>query len=145
MHSSEFGKSSERASIISENKLSKSKSYLVASTHKASSQPFRKIVSISHGKSGNGAFFGNAALFLLKVAALETVRRFSKAKCPFAWRGLQALQVLCYPPFKWIQRFAPFKGLVKGMQVCAWRLMEFLLLLSILHALYQSFNCREYG
>lgn len=125
MHSSEFGKSSERASIISENKLSKSKSYLVASTHKASSQPFRKIVSISHGKSGNGAFFGNAALFLLKVAALETVRRFSKAKCPFAWRGLQALQVLCYPPFKWIQRFAPFKGLVKGMQVCAWRLMEF--------------------
>lgn len=123
MRSSEFGKSSERASIISEKKLPKS--FLVASAHKASSRPsFRQIASIRHGKSGNGAVFGNAALFLLKVAALETVRRFSKANCPFAWRGLQALQVLCFPPFKWIQRFAPFKGLVKGMQVCFWRLVE---------------------
>lgn len=59
----------------------------------------------------------NVATFLLKVAALETTRRLSRAKCPFAWRSLQAFQILCYPPFKWIQRWAPFKGLVQGMQM----------------------------
>lgn len=133
MRSSEFGKSSDRASIISEKKLPKS--FLVASAHKASSQPsFRRIASIRPGKSVNGAVFGNAALFLLKLAALETVRRFSKAKCPFAWRGLQALQVLCFPPFKWIQRFAPFKGLVKGMQMIS----RPLLVLSITTAISEA-------
>ncbi|XP_022730783.1 sec14 cytosolic factor-like isoform X2 [Durio zibethinus] len=60
---------------------------------------------------------GHVAMFLLKVAALETVRRFSKAKCPFLWRGIQALQVVCYPPVNRIQKWAPFKGLVKGMQM----------------------------
>lgn len=59
---------------------------------------------------------GDVAFFLLKVAVLETTRRFSNAKCPVAWRGLQAFQMLCYPPFKWV-RWAPFKGLVHGMQV----------------------------
>ncbi|GMH12761.1 hypothetical protein Nepgr_014602 [Nepenthes gracilis] len=60
---------------------------------------------------------GDVALFLLKVVALETVRKFSNKRCPFAWRGVQALQVLCYPPLKWIQRWAPFKGLVKGIKM----------------------------
>lgn len=60
---------------------------------------------------------GDVAFFLLKVAALETTRRFSNAKCPFAWRSLQAFQMLCYPPFKWINRWAPFKGLVHGMRM----------------------------
>lgn len=73
---------------------------------------------------GDGNIFcgpaGNAALFLLKVAALETVRRVSKTKYPFVWRSLQALQVICYPPLKWIQRWAPFKGLVQGLQVCSY-------------------------
>ncbi|KAF5184310.1 Sec14 cytosolic factor like [Thalictrum thalictroides] len=61
-------------------------------------------------------FAGHIAIFLLKVAALEMVRRLSKDKCPFVWRSLQALQVLCYSPFKWIQRWAPFKSLVMGIQ-----------------------------
>lgn len=60
---------------------------------------------------------GDVAFFLLKVAALETTRRFSRAKCPFAWRSIQAFQMLCYPPFKWVHRWAPLKGLVRGMQV----------------------------
>ncbi|XP_026415497.1 uncharacterized protein LOC113310894 [Papaver somniferum] len=61
-------------------------------------------------------YAGQIAIFLLKVAGLEVIRRVSKAKCPFAWRGIQALQLLCYPPLKWIERWAPFKGLVMGMQ-----------------------------
>lgn len=61
---------------------------------------------------------GDVAFFLLKVAALETTRRLSRAKCPFAWRSLQAFQMLLYPPFKWVRRWAPLKGLVHGMQVC---------------------------
>ncbi|KAE9461129.1 hypothetical protein C3L33_06933, partial [Rhododendron williamsianum] len=59
---------------------------------------------------------GDAALFLIKVAALETLRRFSKARCPVVWCGIQALQALCYPPLRWIQRWAPFKGLISSMQ-----------------------------
>ncbi|KAH9612463.1 hypothetical protein KSS87_022917, partial [Heliosperma pusillum] len=60
---------------------------------------------------------GDVTFFVLKVVALETARRISKSKCPFAWRSLQACQMLCYPPFKWVQRWAPFKSLVQGMQM----------------------------
>ncbi|GMH07418.1 hypothetical protein Nepgr_009258 [Nepenthes gracilis] len=59
----------------------------------------------------------DVALFLLKVAALETVRRISRARCPFVWRGLQALQILCYLPFRWIQRWASLKTLVKPIRM----------------------------
>ncbi|GAB2276595.1 hypothetical protein Dimus_011312 [Dionaea muscipula] len=54
--------------------------------------------------------------FLLKVAALEMVRRFSKVHCPFLWRGIQASQIFCCHPFKWIQKWAPFKCLLKCLQ-----------------------------
>lgn len=81
-----------------------------------SNNAIRSVTSFRQSRIVNGAV-GQVTLFLLKVAALETVRRFSKFRCPFAWRGLQALQVLCYPPFKWIQRWTPFRGLVKGMQM----------------------------
>lgn len=60
---------------------------------------------------------GEIGLFLLTTAALEFVRRFSNAKCPFVWKGLQALQILCNLPFNWIQRWTPYKGLVENMQV----------------------------
>ncbi|KAF9596293.1 hypothetical protein IFM89_008819 [Coptis chinensis] len=56
------------------------------------------------------------AVFLFKAAALEMVRRISKAKCPVFWTALQGLQLLCYPPFKWIQRWAPLRVLVMGIQ-----------------------------
>ncbi|KAE9585715.1 hypothetical protein Lal_00009970 [Lupinus albus] len=60
---------------------------------------------------------GSITTFLLKVAALEMIRRFSKSRCPYVWQGLQALQMLCYPPLEWIQWWAPFKRLVKSMQI----------------------------
>lgn len=92
---------------------------IVASRSKAfSKNAIRSVASLSQSRIASGAV-GQVTFFLLKVVALETVRRLSKSRCPFAWRGLQALQVLCYPPFKWIQRWTPFRGLVKGMQVCA--------------------------
>jgi hypothetical protein len=60
---------------------------------------------------------GQVAAFLAKVIALEVVRRISKARCPFIWNSIQALQVLGYPPFRWIQRWAPLKFVVQGIQV----------------------------
>lgn len=93
------------------------KKSLVASRPKAfSGSAYKHIASLSHRGIGS-SMVGNAAFFLLKVAALEGLRRISMAKFPFAWRGLQALQLLCYPPLKWLQRWAPFRGLIKTMQV----------------------------
>ncbi|XP_071708037.1 uncharacterized protein [Rutidosis leptorrhynchoides] len=66
---------------------------------------------------------GDIVAFLLTTAALEIVKRFSSAHCPVIWRGIQALQILCCPPFKWIQKWAPFTGLVKGMQALSKPLM----------------------
>lgn len=123
--------SSRNAGVIGGKKVSKIN--LVASSAKAKAFPQsanRHIALLSHGKIGGGAA-ADVALFLLKVAALETVRRVSKAKCPFVWRGLQALQVICYPPLKLIQRWAPFKGLIRGMQM----LSRPLLVISIAEAL----------
>lgn len=91
---------------------------LVASRPKNFAQKnYEQLFSLTHGGFGSSTV-GHMTFFLLKVAALETVRRFSKNRCPIVWRGIQALQFLCYPPFKWIQRWATFKGLVKSMQVC---------------------------
>ncbi|XP_047314573.1 uncharacterized protein LOC124918472 [Impatiens glandulifera] len=75
---------------------------------------------------------GNAALFVVKVVALEAVRRFSRARCPFLWCGIQALQVLCVPPVKWIQKWAPLKCLINGVQT----LSRPLLVLSIATAFF---------
>ncbi|KAL8141401.1 hypothetical protein V2J09_007422 [Rumex salicifolius] len=60
---------------------------------------------------------GDASLFILKVVALEMVRRLSMAKCPSVWNGLQGLQLICFPPFKWLQRWVPFKTLGNTMQM----------------------------
>lgn len=87
---------------------------LVAAIPRAFQQTIYKNVSFA----SNGTL-QNAAVFLLKVAVLEVVRRASKkANCPHLWNALQALQCFCYPPLKWFQRWAPFKELIKAMQVC---------------------------
>lgn len=115
-HNSNLNKNPETASFVPGKKVSQKS--LVASRPKTFSKnkfSYRHIASLGHGRISSGVF-GDVAFFLLKVAALETVRRFSRAKCPFAWRSLQALQLLCYPPLKWLQRWAPFRGLIKGMQ-----------------------------
>lgn len=91
---------------------------LVASNPKSfAHESLKKLATLNRGKIGSGTP-GHVAVFLLKVAALEAVRRFSRARYPFIWSGLQALQVFCYPPFKWVQRWYPFRFLVKGMKVC---------------------------
>lgn len=97
--------SSEGISATSSNK--KSKEHFVVSRHKSlvNAGKLRKLAS------------GPVVLFLLEVAALDVVRRFSKARCPFVWSGLQALQVVCYPPLKWIQKWNPCRILVKSMQM----------------------------
>jgi len=74
------------------------------------------LILLLRGPFGSSVV-GRITFFLLKVAALDIIRRFSKSRCPWVWRGLEALQIVCYPPFKWIQRWAPFKGLVDNMQV----------------------------
>lgn len=94
---------------------------LVAAIPRAVQQTIYKHVSlVNNGGVGGSGIVGDAAVFLLKIAALEVVRRVSKAKCPYLWNSLQALQCLCYPPLKWIQRWAPFKELIKAMQVCCY-------------------------
>ncbi|KAI7751227.1 hypothetical protein M8C21_021296 [Ambrosia artemisiifolia] len=79
--------------------------------------PSTKVSLVATGAAGD------VGVFLLTTAALEIVRKFSSARCPFVWHGLQALQILCCPPFKWIQKWAPFTSLVKGMQVLSRPLM----------------------
>ncbi|XP_077236942.1 uncharacterized protein LOC143878555 [Tasmannia lanceolata] len=117
-----------------------SKQCLVASTPKDFlRRTFKNLVSLKHAKLGGGSA-DQIIFFLLKVASLEILRRFSRARCPFIWQGLQALQALSYPPFKWIQRWAPFKTLVEGMQ----KLSRPLLFLSIATAVSnQSDYCKE--
>ncbi|KAK1378071.1 CRAL-TRIO lipid binding domain-containing protein [Heracleum sosnowskyi] len=90
------------------------KGCLVASIPEEFSKKSSQCVSLM--KLGVGhPLVGDIGVFLLTTATLEIVRRLSNAKCPFVWKGLQALQILCYLPLSWIQR-TPFKGLVKNMQ-----------------------------
>ncbi|KAK7325001.1 hypothetical protein VNO77_29008 [Canavalia gladiata] len=115
MDSSNLSKISIPGSVVTGNKAYKTS--LVASQPKSFVQRNHEhLISLIHGRFESKAV-GQITFFLLKVAALEIIRRFSKSRCPCVWRGLQTLQILCYPPFKWIQRWAPFKGLVKSMQV----------------------------
>lgn len=95
-----------------------SKLTLVASGSKPISHTLlNQIPLFNNGKIRKLPVHG-VGLFLLKVGALEIVRRLSKARCPSVWSGLQALQVFCYPPLKWLQRWDPLKNLIKGAQVC---------------------------
>ncbi|PIN20157.1 Phosphatidylinositol transfer protein SEC14 [Handroanthus impetiginosus] len=92
-----------------------SKNLSIAPGRKSSAlQPLRPIIS-NKWEFGKGTS-GQVTSFLIKTIALETVRRFSRAKCPLLWNGLQGLQVFCCPPFKWIQCYYPFGFLVKGVQ-----------------------------
>lgn len=90
---------------------------LVASPAKAiSPKCVNRIVPSKQLILGGGSI-GHVASFLIKVVALEAVRRVSKTRCPFIWNSVQALQILVYPPFSWIQRWAPLRFLVQGIQV----------------------------
>ncbi|XP_038721372.1 uncharacterized protein LOC120013580 isoform X2 [Tripterygium wilfordii] len=128
-------RNSELSSLTSRNKVSNRS--LVASAHKGFLQSAsRSIASLRQGRKSGGVA-GDVAVFLLKVAALETVRRVSRSRCPFVWRNIQGLQVLCYPPFKWIQRWAPFKGLIGRIQIFS----RPLLVISVATAFSDPYAC----
>ncbi|CAI8616553.1 unnamed protein product [Vicia faba] len=111
---------------------------LVASRPKGFAQRcYEPLVSLRHGDFRTTV--GCAALFLVKVAALETVRRFSKNRCPCVWQGLQGLQILAYTPVQWFQKWATFRSLVKSMQV----LSKPLLVLSIATAFTDQLECSD--
>ena len=95
-----------------------SKLTLVASVSKPLSHTTSKQIPLFNKGKIRKLPVNDVALFLLKIGALETVRRLSNAKWPFVWSSLQALQVFCYPPLKWLQRWEPFRNLIKGVQVC---------------------------
>ncbi|KAK7262435.1 hypothetical protein RJT34_30008 [Clitoria ternatea] len=106
---------SKQSSVVNGKKTYKK--LLVESHPKGFAQrKYEHLVSFSHGDFGRSAV-GRTTFFLLKVAVLEAVRRFSKSKCPCVWRGLQGLQFLLYPPFKWILKWTPFGSLAKSMEV----------------------------
>lgn len=77
---------------------------------KSPEKSLKRIGLMDHSVFGMGAAI-QIGQFLCKMAALEALRRFSKAHCPPIWRGIQALQIFCYHPFSWIQKWAPFKWL----------------------------------
>ncbi|KAJ7518444.1 hypothetical protein O6H91_21G069200 [Diphasiastrum complanatum] len=56
-------------------------------------------------------------VFLLKVAALEVLRRGTKIKCPQLWWGLQGLPLLQAPGLSWLQKWAPLRFMINGTQV----------------------------
>ncbi|KAG4974038.1 hypothetical protein AAZX31_11G137400 [Glycine max] len=135
---SSLSSNSKESSVVVNGKETYKK-LLVASRPKGFAQRnYEHLVSLTHGDFGSSAV-GRVTFFLLKLAALETVRRFSRSKCPCVWRGLQGLQILVYPPFKWIQRWAPFRGLVKSMQV----LSRPLLVLSIATVFTDQPQCSD--
>ncbi|KAL8503484.1 hypothetical protein ACS0TY_022293 [Phlomoides rotata] len=98
-------------------------------------RPLRSITS-NKCETSKGAGV-QVASFFIKTIALATVRQFSRSKCPFVWTGMQGLQVLCYPPLKWIQCWKPFGFMVRGMQMISGPL----LVLSIADAVFDHSNC----
>eukprot|EP01018_Ginkgo_biloba_P034013 Gb_41254 [translate_table: standard] len=74
--------------------------------------PLVSLKQVKLTKESTGQLF----FFLMKVAALEVVRRVSEARCPVLWKGIQGIGLLKYPPFSWLQRWTPFRHLVKGTQ-----------------------------
>ncbi|WVZ61074.1 hypothetical protein U9M48_011001 [Paspalum notatum var. saurae] len=112
---------------------------LVASPAKAISPKCVNRILPSKQLVFGGDSVGQVASFLIKVVALEAVRRVSKARCPFIWNSVQALQILVYPPFSWIQRWAPLKFLVQGIQ----KLSMPLLFLSVTTTLSERSSKRD--
>ncbi|TVU44384.1 hypothetical protein EJB05_03821 [Eragrostis curvula] len=112
---------------------------LVASPSKAISPKCVKTIVPSKQLILSGDSLGHVASFLVKVIALDIVRRVSKARCPFIWNSVQALQILVYPPFSWIQRWAPLKFVVQGIQ----KLSMPLLFLSVTTTLSERSSNRD--
>jgi hypothetical protein len=71
----------------------------------------------ANGGSGGGKDVSSQFLtFLVKLAALEMVRRGSMAICRPIWWGLQALSLIQAPPFNCLQRWTQIHILAQATQ-----------------------------
>ncbi|KAJ4821729.1 Sec14p-like phosphatidylinositol transfer family protein [Rhynchospora pubera] len=114
----------------------KSKSSLYISIKASNEEKKPKIMApllpLGQLKLGQGQAQAQGAIcFLAKLAALETARRISAAKCPVFWNALQALQLFSYPPFNWARRWTPLRFLITAIQ----NISKPLLLISVTTAL----------
>lgn len=112
---SDSSKNSQSANSLSSKSMHR-KPPLPSTLGSISAKAFKHMVPYKSLSQQSGPT-AKVAFFILKVAALEAVRRFSKARCSFIWKTIQSLQILCYPPIKWISRWKPFGMLVEGVQV----------------------------
>lgn len=104
-------------SSMGNNSKGKSRLSLVAAIPKPyPPKELKKIASSDQNRPGMEMAV-EIGWFLLKIGTLEVIRRLSKAHCPSVWHALQALQVVSYSPFKWIEQWRPLSFLVKFMQV----------------------------
>ncbi|KAH9325338.1 hypothetical protein KI387_005516, partial [Taxus chinensis] len=74
--------------------------------------PFVKLKQVKVTRESSS----HLLFFLLKIAALEVVRRVSKTRFPLLWKSIQGIWLLKYPPFSWLQKWMPFRHLAKGAQ-----------------------------
>ncbi|BFI04561.1 hypothetical protein MPTK1_1g14630 [Marchantia polymorpha subsp. ruderalis] len=86
--------------------------FLPKSLLRKSIAPILSMKRVRLTKDSTGHFF----VFLLKLAALEAVRRGTIAKCPQIWWGLQGISLFQAPPFSWFQRWGPIRQLVQGTE-----------------------------
>jgi len=81
------------------------------------------ILAVKAANGGGGGGGGGKdvssqfLMFLVKLAALEMVRRSSMAICRPIWWGLQALSLIQAPPFNWLQRWTQIHILAQATQV----------------------------
>jgi hypothetical protein len=74
-------------------------------------------VKAANGGGGGKDVSSQFLMFLVKLAALEMVRRSSMAICRPIWWGLQALSLIQAPPFNWLQRWTQIHILAQATQV----------------------------
>ena len=98
------------------NKKTKTWSLVASSSKPIEEKMIKRMIPVKYLGLEEG-HFSRIVLFLLKVAALEFVRRVSEVKCSFIWKVLEGLQVLGYLPHKWLRRLAPLSTLARFMQV----------------------------
>ncbi|KAF3794083.1 Phosphatidylinositol/phosphatidylcholine transfer protein [Nymphaea thermarum] len=122
----------------SRNKQVSGKCSVASSSKKLLPYTFKRLMSLDHAKFGKETAL-QVGSFLLKLAALEVVRKISKARCPFLWQAVQGLYLLTYPPFRFLQRWKPFRFLIEGSQKMS-RPLLFLSIATVFTDQYDEYN-----
>ncbi|CAN6472295.1 unnamed protein product [Victoria cruziana] len=99
---------------------------------------FKRLMSLDHARFGKETAL-QVGIFLLKLAALEVIRKISKAGCPFLWQAMQGSYILTYPPFQFLRRWKPFCFLIEGSQKMS-RPLLFLSIATILTDQHGDYN-----